>query len=172
MPRFEHLEAPIRIGLVSDTHRSSRNIRPLPAALLEGLEGCDLIFHAGDVNAPWVLDSLEQLAPVRAVVGNNDELPLVQALPLELFFKVDDVSIGLMHGHHPRLTARQNTLDRMRGLVDVAVYGHSHVPEIAEYDGLLMVNPGSPTQKRYQPNATFAILSVGDTAHAKLIVVD
>lgn len=172
MPQFEQLEAPIRIGLVSDTHRSSRNSRPLPAALLDGLEGCDLILHAGDVNAPWVLNALARIAPVRAVVGNNDEPQLGQSLPLECFFRVGDTTLGLMHGHHPRMTARQHTLDRMRGIVDVAVYGHSHVPEIAEYDGLLMVNPGSPTQKRYQPHATFAILSVGDTTQATLIVVD
>lgn len=172
MPEFEHLDAPMRIGLVADTHRSSRNMRRLPVALLSGLQGCDLILHAGDVNAPWVLAALGKIAPVRAVRGNNEELPLSETLPLELYFQIGGTTVGLMHGHHAKWTARQNTLDRMRGVVDWVVYGHSHVPEIVEHDGLMMVNPGSPTQKRYQPHSTFAILTVGDTTQAKLIVID
>ena len=172
MPEFERYDPPLRIGLVADTHRSSRNPRPLPVALTSGLEGCDLILHAGDVNAPWVLAALEKIAPVRAVRGNNEELPLSQTLPLELYLQIGDTTVGLMHGSHERLTARRHTLDRMRGVVDCAVYGHSHVPEIVEHDGLMMVNPGSPTQKRYQPHSTFAILAVGDTIQAKLIEID
>jgi uncharacterized protein len=172
LPQFELLQTPLRVGLVADTHRSSRNARALPQTLLRGLEGCDLILHAGDVNAPWVLRELELLAPVRAVRGNNEELPLAEDLPLELYFQAGDVKLGLMHGHHHRMTARQYTLDQMRGVVDCAMYGHSHVPEVAEHEGLLMVNPGSPTQKRYQPNATFAIVTVRDMVEARLLIVD
>jgi predicted phosphodiesterase len=43
---------------------------------------------------------------------------------------------------------------------------------VAEHEGLLMVNPGSPTQKRYQPNATFAIVTVKDMVEARLLIVD
>lgn len=172
MPEFERLTAPLRIGVVADTHRSSRNTRPLPQALLDGLEGCDIIFHAGDVNAPWVLQELERIAPVRAVVGNNDEIPLVYELPEVLYFEIGEFRLSLMHGHHPKLTARQNTLATMRGVVDCAIYGHSHVPEIAEHDNLLMVNPGSPTQKRYQPRHTFAIVSIAEQIQARIIELD
>jgi putative phosphoesterase len=172
LPEFERFDPPLRIGLLGDTHRTSRTKRPLPVELLRGLEGCGLIFHTGDVNARWVLDELGQIAPVRAVGGNNEEEALGQALPLELFFEIGIFTIGLMHGHHAKLTARQNTYDQMRGVVDCAVYGHSHRPEIVERDGLLMVNPGSPTQKRYAPHATFAILTVGATLDARLINLD
>lgn len=162
----------MKLGLVADTHRTSRSKRPLPVDLLLGLEGCDLICHAGDVNARWVLGQLEEIAPLRAVGGNNEEDALEQELELEHFFEIGRFTIGLMHGHHPKLTARQHTYDRMRGIVDCAIYGHSHRPEIEERDGLLMVNPGSPTQKRYAPHATFAILTVDETLQPQLINLD
>ena len=175
MPAFEVLPFPARIGLVADTHLS--RLRPLPTSLVEGLEGCDVIFHAGDIVQPWVLEMLGQIAPVRAVYGNNDErVPeLVRELPFERYFQSGQHHIGLIHGHHhavgTRSTARQYTLDRMRGLVDWAVYGHSHKPMIEERDGLWMINPGSPTQPRWAPNPTFGILEVADTIHGRILVV-
>ena len=141
-------------------------------SLMDGLEGCDLICHAGDINARWVLDTLAEVAPVRAVAGNNEEYPLEVELPLEQYFEIGRFKIGMTHGHHAKLTGRQYTYDRMRGVVDCAIYGHSHRPEVVERDGLLMVNPGSPTQKRFAPHATFAILTVDDTLQAKLVELD
>lgn len=162
MPPFERLAVPLRIGVLGDTHRPSRNPRALPIGMMRSLAGCDIIFHTGDVNAPWVLRDLEKLAPVRAVRGNNDEPPLSLDLPLDLYFQAGSVRIGLMHGHHLGKTARENTIAHMAGVVDLAIYGHSHVPEVAEHTGLLMVNPGSPTQKRYQPEHTFAMVTIAD----------
>jgi predicted phosphodiesterase len=42
---------------------------------------------------------------------------------------------------------------------DVVVFGHSHEPIAAPgMDGQLLFNPGSPTQRRRQPVATFGLL--------------
>lgn len=173
MPAFETLPFPARIGLVADTHLIRP--RPLPAALVDGLSGCDVIFHAGDISRSWVLDGLGAIAPVHAVYGNNDDgdPDLMRALSFERYFRCGPHRIGLIHGHHhagaARVTARQYVSDRMRGVVDVVVYGHSHRPLIEERDSLLMVNPGSPTQPRWAPRATWGVLQVGDTLQARLI---
>ena len=173
MPAFEVLPFPARIGLVADTHLVRP--RPLPAALLDGLEGCDLIFHAGDISRAWVLERLNALAPVHAVYGNNDDgdPELMRTLSFERYFRCGPHRIGLIHGHHhagaPRVTARTYVVDRMRGVVDVVVYGHSHRPMIEERDGLLMVNPGSPTQPRWAPRPTWGVLAVEDEVRATLI---
>jgi predicted phosphodiesterase len=43
----------------------------------------------------------------------------------------------------------------------VVVFGHSHVP-VAEDDGeLLLLNPGSPTDRRRMPSFTLAVLTLG-----------
>lgn len=172
MPAFEQLTLPIRIGVLSDTHRASRNPRALPAVMMRAFAGCDLILHAGDVNARWVLRELERIAPVRAVSGNNEEPPLGTELPDELFFQAGATRIGLMHGHKGRATARENTFRRMHGVVDLAIYGHSHVPEYAEREGLWMLNPGSPTQKRYQPKHTFAMVTIDGGVDVDLLTLE
>ncbi len=171
MPEFEVHRAPLRVGLVADTHLV-KPTRSLPARLIEGLEGCDLILHAGDISRAWVLEALDRIAPVRAVEGNNDYDPDL-ALPLERFFLIGRRRIGLIHGHdpagRPRVTAKLFAQERMRGIVDCVVYGHSHRPEIAERDGLLMVNPGSPTDPRWAPRPTYVVMEVRDTIQARLI---
>ncbi len=172
MPEFETLAHPIRIGLVADTHRRNPK-RGLPQALLDGLDGCDLIFHAGDISERWVIEMLVKIAPVRAVVGNNDSFELLKFLPEECYFMSGSHRIGLLHGYSDMAkratTAKVWTLERMRGVVDCAVYGHSHQPEVTERDGLLMVNPGSPTDFRWAKGPTYGIIEVGDTIQARLI---
>ncbi len=173
MPAFDPLPFPARIGLVADTHLIRP--RPLPASLVDGLAGCDLIFHAGDISRAWVLERLAEIAPVYAVYGNNDsgDLELMRELPFERHFACGPHRIGLIHGHDPlgtrRVTARQFVGRHLRGVVDWAVYGHSHRPLIEEQDGLWMVNPGSPTQPRWAPRATWGILQVGAEVRARLI---
>lgn len=158
---------------MSDTHLVSP-ARGLPGALIAGLAGCDLILHGGDISRLWVIEALQLIAPVRAVYGNNDP-GLEELLPYELFFQIGEHRIGLIHGHdpigRPRMTAKVLVQDRMRGQVDCVVYGHSHRPEITERDRLLMVNPGSPTQPRWEPRPTYAIMEVGTAISARLITL-
>ncbi|MCO5177930.1 MAG: metallophosphatase family protein, partial [Thermomicrobiales bacterium] len=159
--------------LVADTHLVAQ--RPLPPALLEGLSSCDVIFHAGDILRPWVLERLESIAPAFAVYGNGDEAnpDMMRMLTFERYFRCGEHRIGLLHGHHhagkSRVTAREYAFDRMRGLVDWVVYGHSHQPKIEERDGLWMINPGSPTQPRWAPRPTWGTLDVGEQVRAQLI---
>src|SRR5215207_4730395 len=37
-------------------------------------------------------------------------------------------------------------------------FGHSHIPFLEDEDGFMLLNPGSPTDKRRQPRHTFALL--------------
>ena len=53
----------MRLGLISDTHIPEVT-KELPPQIAKALQGVDLILHAGDVYAPFVLDELERIAPV------------------------------------------------------------------------------------------------------------
>ncbi len=172
MNQSHRVEIPARLGLVADTHRSSRNPKALPRQLLTGLEGCDLILHAGDINAPWVIDVLCRIAPVLAVHGNNDEPQLMSSLPSEIILEAGDYQLGLTHGDVGRNNAMMNALERMGSDADIIVFGHSHMPVVETTGGKLLVNPGSPTQRRKAPSRSFAIMDIGNEIFVNFVDIE
>ena len=165
---FETFPTPITIGVVADTHLRSSRVA-LPRALVDGLAGVDLILHAGDIVTEDALGLFEQLAPVRAVAGNNDEPSLKAGLPLRRFLRLGPFRLGMLHGHGAgRLTARQAAEQTMAPLVDIVVFGHSHRAVRERLGDVLLFNPGSPTDPRWEPRASFGLLHVGDGVDAEI----
>lgn len=155
--------APVhRIGVLSDTHIPRRAPRVPDAALaLFDSEGVELILHAGDLSALAVLDQLAAYAPVEAVQGNVELPEVVAALPIKRELVVGGCVIGLVHDlgerrHYARTARREFPTAR------VVVFGHSHIPLIEDADGLLLLNPGSATDRRTQPHCTVALLTISD----------
>lgn len=163
------------IGVVSDTHLP-RFGRGLPRALLQGLAGANLsrILHAGDHTAPFVADSLAEIAPVEAVAGNNDPVELLERFGTSRTLEIGGVRIGLTHGHLGRgRTTPERALDAFReDPIALVVFGHSHQPlwrpPTVERPGLL--NPGSPTDRRREPSYSYALLEVGPSGISARIV--
>jgi putative phosphoesterase len=56
---------------------------------------------------------------------------------------------------------------------DAVVYGHTHLPEVERHDGVWILNPGSPTERRRAPAHTMLVLEIdaGDI-RPELVVVD
>lgn len=142
------------VVVLADTH-IPRRARALPEALTPHLEKADLILHAGDLLQLSVLDELSVHAPVRAVMGNVD-LPEVE-LPDALEFDFGGARIAMIHDSG-RKEGRRRRLRRRFPEARAIIFGHSHVPFLEDEDGLLLLNPGSPTDRRRQPRHTFALL--------------
>ena len=140
--------------VIADTH-VPRRAKVLPEGLLPHLERADLILHAGDLIAPILLDGLAAYAPVRAVWGNLD--PPEAKLPETLQFEFGSVRIAMIHDSGRKRGRRNRMRQRFPG-ARVVVFGHSHIPWLEDEEGLLMLNPGSPTDRRWQPEHTFALL--------------
>jgi hypothetical protein len=133
----------------------------------------DVILHAGDLVIPEVLDQLGELAPVHAVLGNNDA-ELVGTLAEELLLELDGVGVAMVHDSGPR-AGREARLSRRFPDADVVVFGHSHIPWDAEgLHGQWLLNPGSPTERRRQPNKTVATMDLADgrVVGTRIVVVD
>lgn len=159
----------VLVGVVSDTHVPSR-ARSLPARLLDALRGVDLILHAGDLTVLSVLDELAALAPVEAVCGNVDGPEVRLSLPRRRLLAVGDKRLGLVHGDGLGLS----TVARARAAfaaeaVDAIVFGHSHSPFCGYESGVLMFNPGSPTDRRREPRASFGLLRVGASVEGEVV---
>ena len=161
----------MRIGVLSDTHIPAR-AKHLPPVLFELFAGVDLILHAGDLVHEEVLIDLAAIAPVEAVAGNMDSLLLHQHLGDKKVLSLAGFNIGLIHGNigSDRKKTPQRALGAFAGNpVDCVVFGHSHQPYNETVDGILLFNPGSPTDRRRQPRHSCGLLTLGETIEGEII---
>jgi putative phosphoesterase len=138
------------IGLIADTHGLMRE------EALRALGGADLILHAGDVGRRSVLESLEAVAPVRAVYGNVDAPD--QTLPASLDLELEGVKVHVSHGHELGVPTAAKLAARYPA--DVVVFGHTHRAVIEQVRGTLVVNPGAAGPARFNLRPSVALLSL------------
>lgn len=145
-------DAPIVVGLVSDTHGL---VRP---ALADALAGVSIILHAGDVGGAHVLAALAAIAPVHAVYGNTDPIDHPE-LEVERVLTLGGLRIHVSHGHE----LGRPTPERLLAAYpeDVLVYGHTHRQLIVRADdGRLVVNPGAAGARRFDLQPSVARLTI------------
>lgn len=147
------------VAVISDTHLP-RGARRLPDQCVELCREASLILHAGDVVTAAVLDELRALGPVEAVYGNMDEPALRATLPQRHVVTVGGVRIGMVHIPGPK-AGREARLAGWFPDCRAVVYGHTHVPQVAEHEGTWILNPGSPTERRSAPRRSMLKLQVG-----------
>ena len=136
------------VGLVSDTHGL---IRP---EALDALLGSELIVHCGDIGDPAVLEALRNLAPVRAIRGNNDKGAWASGLPGHDIVAVGSHAIYVLHN------LSELDLDPDAAGFSAVVSGHSHKPVIERRGKVLFVNPGSAGPRRFGLPVTVATLAL------------
>jgi uncharacterized protein len=149
------------IAIISDTHLPRGN-RALPADCVSRLRAADLIIHAGDLTTASMLEQLRGIGKVAAVHGNADDAAVHALLPDRLELTIADVRLGIVHdGGAAR--GRLARLPRSFTNANAVIFGHSHIP-LLERDpstGVQIFNPGSPTDKRRQPNYTMGWAQIG-----------
>src|ERR1035437_1399671 len=85
-----------KIGLLSDTHGYLDN------RMLDLLNECDEIWHAGDLGSMIVLEKLELIKPVRAVYGNIDGQDMRRIIPYHQRFTIEGLDVFMTHiGGYP-----------------------------------------------------------------------
>lgn len=150
----------MRIVVVSDTHMPRMN-KKLPDRLIRELKKADAVIHAGDWTKLSVYEELKQYAPIYGVAGNNDGAEIIRKFGLRKLVTLEGMVIGLVHGHGEgkRLDTEARALDTFKDThLNALVYGHSHVPVLKHTsNGMLIFNPGSPTDKRRQSLYSFGV---------------
>jgi putative phosphoesterase len=152
------------VVFTSDTH-VPRRARDLPPGLWAAIDAADVVVHAGDWVDVALLDALEARARrLVAVYGNNDHGPLRDRLPEVARAELEGLRLAVVHetgdakGREARCAARFPD-------ADLLVFGHSHIPwDTTAATGLRLLNPGSPTDRRRQPDGTFVTAVVADGA--------
>lgn len=156
------------LGVLSDTHIHHK-AKKLPKEILTAFRRVDHILHAGDILNLQVLEELRNLAPVHAVAGNVDPPGIHKILGRKKVLSFSGFSIGLIHGDGPGGSTPDRAFKAFQNeKVDCIVFGHSHIPYIEERDGILLFNPGSPTDRRWQPRFSYGILKLNDKIHPRI----
>ncbi|MBO4210169.1 metallophosphoesterase family protein [Micromonospora echinofusca] len=141
--------------ITADTHVPKR-ARDLPGPLWQAIGDADVVVHAGDWVEPDLLDRLTARSRrLIGVYGNNDGPALRARLPEVARVELAGLKLAVVHETGPR-TGREARCARTFGDCDLLVFGHSHIPwDSVAPGGLRLLNPGSPTDRRAQPYATF-----------------
>lgn len=179
----------MRIGLISDTHIPSMGEEP-PPQVVQAFQGVDLIIHAGHAYTSSCLDWLERIAPVEASeswLQGTGEAPTrnsqVQVIELEghtigltheliLTSLGDEVLPGAIERGFPARESLPMALESIFGKpVDIVVFGYTHEALVELHQGVLLVNPGSPSLIGQQVTlGTVAILELTlESRHARVI---
>lgn len=121
----------------------------------------DLILHAGDAGHASILDELLYVAPTICVRGNADPLDLVEAMPDQWRVTIGRRTILLLHGDRGRSAIATARSAAGEG-IDLVVFGHSHQPLIEVAGATILFNPGSPTERRWNPHFGIGMIAVSD----------
>ncbi|WP_107654611.1 metallophosphoesterase family protein [Nocardia suismassiliense] len=163
----------MRLLIMSDTHVPKR-ARDLPEQLWRAVDEADVVVHAGDWVEVGLLDRLEARGKrLIGVYGNNDGPPLRARLPEIARAELAGVRLAVVH-ETGAAKGREQRCARDFPDTDVLVFGHSHIPwDTVADNGLRLLNPGSPTDRRRQPEHTYmtATVHAGQLSRVELHVI-
>ena len=152
------------VGVISDTHRR------LDARAYNALADCDAIIHAGDIGDPLILRELRTLAPVHAVLGNNDFAEY--GADVGRFARPTIDGVRFLVAHYPndvRLASFGGPGVRPGDPIPhVCIHGHTHIPRLVwgadARPASYVLNPGSATRPRDGRPPSIAKIGIEDGA--------
>lgn len=148
------------VGVISDTHGR------LDQKAYEALADCDHIIHAGDICNPATLRELKTLAPVTAVLGNNDFSDYGDSVGRFARPEIDGVKFLVAHYPRDVRISKFGTGALAPGdpIPDVCIHGHTHIPKL-EYGkearpAQYILCPGSASYPRGGNSRTIAKIKI------------
>ena len=135
--------AVIRVAVLSDTHGLLRR------EVVDEIQDCTHILHAGDIIRETDLDELRLYGSIYAVRGNNDLWQKgLRDLAGLLRFEIGGVKFLMTHD-------RRDVPRSLEG-VQAVICGHTHRYSEEWLDGRLWLNPGSCGRSRFGGDVTMA----------------
>ena len=143
----------MKIIVLSDTH--FRKGYSLNDKFIKELSDSDRIIHCGDFVNSEFYNFLNASSKLIAVRGNND-YSIANLLPTERNIYLEGFKITIIHGHLVNI----ENLHYKYPNSDIIIYGHLHHPSIEQYNGKLIISPGSLTSNRYVAYNSFMTMSL------------
>lgn len=156
----------LRLGVISDTHNQ------LNEKVVDSLQGCDAIVHAGDIGDADVINHLGKFSghvfPVR---GNNDiedkwpaqDLPTLANIPNDIELTFNNQVVAITHGHQfHKVEQRHDKLREQFPHADIIIYGHSHRLVCDQQQKPWVINPGAGGYTRTFGGASCMVMQYQD----------
>lgn len=135
----------------------------------------DFILHAGDICKQGIIDELEAIAPTVAVLGNNDYEPLFCSDgSVQAFRSLNYEGVEIAMAHIPQdlnraLVGRPPLVPKLvKREPNLAIYGHTHVPDITISGNHVLMNPGSTSRGRNGSGHNVALVDIENDKIARI----
>jgi putative phosphoesterase len=159
----------MEISLLSDNHGY------VGEDVLKHIEGCDEVWHAGDIGSLESLDPIIEIAPIRAVYGNIDNHEVRAIYPLDQIWTCEGVKVVMTHiGNYPPKYYKRIRQILIQEQADLYICGHSHICKVIPDQrlGLLHMNPGAYGHHGFHKVRTMLKFSIEDGKIGNLRVVE
>lgn len=145
----------MRIGVFSDSHGDLTALK----RAVDHAGSLDFAIHCGDYYEDLVKVFGHTQTPYEGVCGNVD---FVRHAPLEQQLALGGLSIYVTHGHLYDVKYDLNRLfyKSLELEVDICLFGHTHIAQVIEKDGLILMNPGSVARPKGGQKASYGIIEI------------
>lgn len=153
----------MKIIIMSDSHGRTSILDLIPYYHTDA----DFYIHCGDLGGGCSPEDYDQFIFVE---GNCDyfmDTPGVRVVELNDQHKMLVLHSHQCPGYPPE--ARKMTLVKWAKELDcdIVCYGHTHVSDIEEKDGILLINPGSVSRPRDGKECSYCILTIDESNKLK-----
>ncbi|MCF6182389.1 metallophosphoesterase family protein [Lutibacter sp.] len=158
-----------KILLLSDTHSY------IDKQMLKYVKQCDEVWHAGDIGAIEVVDTIKKLKPLRAVYGNIDNHIIRAEYPLDAKFNIEEVSVWITHiGGYPNHYNARIRKEIQLNPPKLFISGHSHILKVM-YDkklNMLHLNPGAAGKHGFHKVRTMLRFQINKDKISNLEIIE
>jgi hypothetical protein len=158
-----------KILLLSDTHSY------IDEQMLKYVKQCDEVWHAGDIGAIEVVDTIKKLKPLRAVYGNIDNHIIRSEYPLDAKFNIEKVSVWMTHiGGYPNRYDARIRKEIQLNPPKLFISGHSHILKVM-YDkklNTLHLNPGAVGKHGFHKVRTMLRFQINEDKISNLEIIE
>lgn len=158
----------MKILIISDSHGNTDNL----LKAVKKNSDADLLIHLGDYirDLDVICKNFPQLE-IEAVTGNNDfffnagfDSRISSFNQSEKVLMLDGKKVFITHGHKYSVKRGYEQLceKALQLEADLVLFGHTHIPELINYDGFSILNPGSVGFAYTSSGETFCIAEITD----------
>ena len=148
------------IAVISDSHNHRRSVN----AVKGYIQKADIIIFLGDGEEDIAEITKDFTGEFYAIKGNCD---IKGVYPDEMIIELASKKIFICHGHKYGVKMSYNGLYYKAKEVgaDIALFGHTHVAMIEEYNDVILMNPGSIFMGYGQYRKSLGYIEILDNGH-------